>query len=317
MQLRSRPLDASEPPRIVFESTAKCADGQHAEAALKEALSRARAPGTAWLVTVHIRKTATRALQADGDITGDAGAAIGHREFTGKPTDCEGLARAVGIWASLVLDAEIRRPRTMAAASEQSAEGTQQDAKSDAGSAEQPPRPKTRDALPDPALPPDDAPSKRDDPATLELGVGGFIMSGIGGGSALVGATPFLVVALDKGFFLRPAVAAGESLPAAGPSSSWAAARLDGCFRVAGRYETRRGLQLDMCGGIDAGVLEVSSFELAYVAPGPSLDLSGGLGNDFSLVLRGLAGVNAIHDSRLATPIFSGRGELGLAWRLQ
>jgi hypothetical protein len=312
MQLRSRPLDAAEPPRIVFESTAKCADGQHAEAALKEALSRARAPGTEWLVTVHIHKTAARALQADGEITDEAGAAVGHREFTGKATDCEGLAHAVGIWASLVLDAEIRRPRTATAASEQ-----EHDAKSDADSAEQPPGPKARETLPDPALPPDDAPSKRDDPATLELGVGGFIMSGIGGGSALMGATPFLVIAVAKGFFLRPAVAVGESLPAAGPSSTWAAARLDGCFRVTGRYETRRGLQLDMCGGVDAGALEVSSLLLAYVAPGPSIDLSGELGNDFSLVLRGLAGVNVIHDSRLDTPIFSGRGEFGLAWRLQ
>jgi hypothetical protein len=269
-------------------------------------------------VSVRIRKTAANALQADGDIVDERSAAIGHREFTGKPSDCEGLARAVGVWASLVLDAEIRRPHPAATTDDQSDEGAARGAKGESGAAQQPPVPKQSEPPPTaPWPPPDETPSRRDEPASLELGLGTFVMSGIGGGSALVGATPFLLIAVGKGFFIRPAVAAGESLPAAGPSSTWAAGRLDGCFRVVGQYASRRGLQLDMCGGVDVGVLEVSGSQVAYVAPGPSLDLGGELGGDLSVILRGLAGINGVHDSRIDTPIFSGRGELALSWRLQ
>jgi hypothetical protein len=307
-------LDVAEPPRIVFESTATCADSRHAEAELNEALSRARAPAPAWRVTMRIRKTASNALQADGDIIDDGGAAVGHREFTGKPKDCEGLARAVGVWASLVLDAEIRRPRPATTQADKD-----RDAKADSGDAiKSPAEPKNNGPLPNPFPQPDEEPSRRDEPATKELGIGGFVMSGVGGGSALLGASPFFDMAVGRVVLLRPSVAVGESLPGAGPQTFWAALRLDGCFRVVGQYTSRRGLQMDMCGGIDVGFLEEQSGagqSAPYVAPGPSVDLRGELGGDLAVILRGVAGVNVVH-ILADTPIFSGRGEIALAWSL-
>jgi hypothetical protein len=319
MQLRSRPLDVAEPPGIVFESEATCGDGRHAEAQVREALARARAPAPAWLVTVRIHKTAPNALQASGDITDERAAAVGHREFTGKASDCDAMARAVGVWASLVLDAEIRRPRTAGATSEDA----ERSAKSDAGVAQDSkPVPKASDPQPDPMWqPPDEAPSRRDETAALELGIGGFMMTGIGGGSALLGATPFLLIPTGNGFYLRPSVAVGESLAVWGPPTWWAAVRLDGCYRVVGQYASRRGLHMDMCGGADVGALDVKwqlpqpETTVPYVAPGPSLDIGGELG-DLAVILRAVAGVNVVHQIP-DTPVFSGRGELDFSWALQ
>jgi hypothetical protein len=308
-------LDFAEQPRILFESTATCADSRHAEAELNEALSRARAPAPEWRVTMRIRKTASNALQADGDIIDDGGAAVGHREFTGKLKDCEGLARAVGVWASLVLDAEIRRPRPTTT----SQASNDPDATVDSVNAAQSQSEQKKPApLPDPFPQPDQEPSRRDEPATKELGIGGFVMSGIGGGSALVGASTFFDFAAGRVMLLRPSIAVGESLPGAGPQTLWAALRLDGCFRMVGQYTSRRGLQMDMCGGVDVGFLQEQSAagqSAPYVAPGPSIDLLGELGGDLAVILRGVAGVNVV-DKLADTPIFSGRGEIALAWSL-
>jgi hypothetical protein len=74
---------------------------------------------------------------------------------------------------------------------------------------------------------------------------------------------------------------------------------------------------MDLCGGVDVGVFDVEGLELPFVSPGPSIDLGGQLASDFSLILRGIAGFNTARDSRLDTPAYWGRGELGLSWRLQ
>jgi hypothetical protein len=305
-------LDVSEPPRIVFETTASCADGHQAEMALKQALSRARAPAPGWVVSVRIHKTAANAVQADGGISDERGSLLGHREFKGKPSDCDGLARAVGVWASLVLDAEIRRPRTASSASDEGAESAQPSAEGDAGVV---PTPMPEGSLPNPPLPPDDKPSRADEPATYEMGIGTFVMSGIRRGNAFAGGTPFLVIAATKSFFFRPAVALGESLD--GLSSTWGAIRLDGCFRLMGQYASHQALQLNLCGGVDVGLLDVAGLELPFVSPGPSLDLGGELGSEVSVTLRGIAGFDTARDTRLNTPAYWVRGELDLSWRLQ
>jgi hypothetical protein len=321
-------VDVAEPPRIVFESSARCPDGHRAEELFRALLARSRAPGKAWVVSMRIDATGAGALHGEGEITDDVGAAVGHRAFTGKPGDCGGLASAVGIWASLVLDAELTRPHTIAAAAtdEQAAAGRELGDKVESG-ASQPDRPNEPTPPSPPADPPPatDWPSgasaaekslKREDGHTLELGATGFVMWGAGGG-AVAGASPFLLIEVAKGVFVRPSIAIGETLPSAEPAITWAVTRADGCLRMAGLYTNLQGMQLDLCGGVDAGMVDVHGKALPYLAMGPSMDLRGELGGDLAVTLRGLFGVNAVHEDSLDTPLWAGRGELALSWRLQ
>lgn len=307
-------MDAADPPRIVFENTTSCADGHRAEMDLKQALSRARAPAAGWLMTVRIHMNSTDAAQADGEISDEKGAPVGRREFKRKVGDCDGLARAVGVWASLVLDAEIRRPRTASTDSDEAAESAQRPGPGDAGVA---PAPKPKDSPRGPPRSPPDDTLSRDESATYEVGTGALVMSGIGGGNAyaFVGGTLFLAIAATKALFFRPAVALGQALE--GQSSFWVAVRVDGCFRFTRQDASRRGLQVNLCGGVDVGAFDAAGLEVPLVSPGPSLELGAELTSDFSVLLRGITGFNTARDSRLDTPIYWGRAEFDLSWRLQ
>jgi hypothetical protein len=64
---------------------------------------------------MRIAPTGTRALRADGDIVDGDGVGVAHRTIVGTPADCGGMARAMGVWASLVLDDERRRAEAASA----------------------------------------------------------------------------------------------------------------------------------------------------------------------------------------------------------
>jgi hypothetical protein len=334
--LRSSPVrgsvDVAEPPRIVFESSAHCADGSRAGELLKQMLAPARTPGHEWVVSMRIETTAPGDLRAEGEITNEEHAAVGHRTFTGKASDCRGLARAMGVWASLVLDGEANHPRSTASTSDQPAGGSGPSGTSGAaldaqrGTTAQtaakapearPPPAQTWPPTPEPA----EKPWRRDDAQGLELGIGGFLMAGTGG--LLVGATPFLFIEVAKGFFLRPAIVIGagavigaRASPVAGePAMTLGGGRLDGCLRVVGLYSNLQGLQFDLCGGVDAGVVDVSSQMLPYVAVGPSMDLRGDLGGGLAITLRGIVGVHVVRD--VSMDLMAGRGELAMSWSAQ
>lgn len=324
-------MDAAEQPRIVFESHARCSDSRRAEQLLRQVLSPARAPGPAWVVAMRIDATSSGVLQGEGAITDARGVAVGRRVFTGKPGDCSGLASAVGVWASLVLDAESKRPPTVAATAPQGddpaapAYEPTPAAPTEGSSVDAGPLPAatSADASAAPAEPsewpatvaPGDKASRREEGRAVEVGAGGFLMTGTGGG-VLVGTTPFVLVEVARGVFIRPALAVGQSLPSGDTAVTWIATRVDACLRVAGLYTNLHGMQLDICGGTDAGVL-VAGRALPYVSVGPSMDLRGELGGDLAVILRGLIGVNAIHEDRLDTPLWAGRGELAMSWRLR
>jgi hypothetical protein len=319
-------VDAAEPPRIVFENSAQCTDGSRAGELLKQMLAPAQTPGHAWVVRMRIETTAAGDLRADGEITNEEHVAVGHRTFTGKAPDCRGLARAMGVWASLVLDGEAKRPQSTGSTSDPSA-------KPEAGSgptgtsaaaldAQQGTKAQTAAVAPEARRPPVDTwppspepaekPTHRDDARGFELGLGGFLMSGTGG--LLVGATTFFFVEVAKGFFLRPAIAiaAGGAPLAAQSAMTLGGGRLDGCLRVVGLYSNLQGLQFDLCGGVDAGVVDVSSQLLPYVALGPSMDLRGDLGRGFAITLRGVVGAHVVRDGSM--DLFAGRGELAMSW---
>ena len=100
-------MDAAEPPQIVFATPAQCSDARRAEGLLEQALSRTPAPGAGWVVTMRVARMGAGVLHADGEITDERGAPVGRRVLQRKATDCSGLARAMGVWASLL--AQVRR----------------------------------------------------------------------------------------------------------------------------------------------------------------------------------------------------------------
>lgn len=329
-------MDAAEPPRIVFESQAKCSDRAHAQALLDEALERARAPRAGWSVSMRIGRAGSGKLRADGQVTDEAGAAVGHRVFERKASDCSGLAKAMGVWASLVLDAEVHRPHPIATSDESSSTpesaaaadvqpGLAQTAKLRPAALGTDAQPSAfwPESSPTEKLTPDhDATAHRDESRDFELGAGAFLMSGTGAG-LIAGVTPFAVIETGRGLFIRPALVVGQALPSSGPDATLVVARFDGCLRVAGLYTSSNGMQLDLCGGTDAGALSAGHTS-PYVGIGPSVDLRGELGGDLAVALRGLFDVNVVqvhetsaHSDPIDTSLVAGRVELAMSWRLQ
>ena len=351
--LERKTVDAAEPPRIVFESPAQCRDGDRAEALLRRTLTPALAPAHGWVVTMRVDRTSTKALRAEGEITDGAGAPVAHRTIGGTTADCGGLARAVGVWASLVLDEEVRRASAVATNTQPDAKGapgtggpggaTASRGSDETGGETVPGlgaatgteahTAEPAAAWPAPSVPEKPSPEHdwylhHDDERTLEAGAGVFLMTGTGGG-ALAGPTAYVVAEGGHGLFLRPSVAFGQSLTSLPPSdvssSTWAAARFDTCLRLPGLYTRHHGMQLDLCAGSDIGFTFVragtTKTTLPYLDLGPSIGLRGELGSRLSALLRVVVGVNLIRSSFVdlsgaseLPPLPEGRLELAFSW---
>ena len=285
-------MDAAEPPRIVFESPAACRESDHAESLLRRTLAPARAPGHGWVVTLRVERSTGKSLRAEGEISDGSGAPVAHRTLGAATGDCGGLARAVGVWASLVLDEEVRRTAIVAtsaqpdsravdgasggaSAAPASGVGSATSREDGPGEGASPGGDGTavdaasgepKSLWPSPAPPDKPSPEHdwylhHDTDRTLEAGAGVFLMTGTGGG-ALAGPNVFLVVEAGHGLFLRPSLALGQSLTSLPPSdvssSMWSAARFDTCLRLPGLYTKQHGMQLDLCGGGDIGFTRVT-----------------------------------------------------------
>ena len=327
-------MDVAEPPRVVVESRASCASAERAEELLHGALGASRAPGHAWTVTMRIQPTAEHALHAEGEITDGLGLRVADRLLSVPAGDCNGLARAVGVWASLVLEQELARRRSVVGGSASS---------SPFAAAATTPTPaalatttaaesQSTDSLwPAPAVVEKHIPEgewylhhEHDDSRTLEIGVAGFLMSGAGAG-AMAGASPYAIIEAGHGVFLRPALALGETITALNsPPIEHAvlvAGRFDACLRVPGLYTQDRGIQLDLCGGTDFGFLDDSTDSeiVPLISVGPSLDLRGELGSSLSAAIRAVTGLNVTSETRgpVDQPLWSGRLELAFSWKVR
>jgi hypothetical protein len=324
-------VDAAEPPRIVFESPALCRESDRAEDVLRRAIVPGLAPGPGWVVSMRMERADGRAVRAQGEILDADGMQVAQRTIAATSTECAGLARAVGVWASLVLDSELHRARAAALAAQPDAHVTRGVAAGRlAALAVGEPAPSASDepARADGAASASgEPPAGRDEPAggwpapadaeqaspehdwylhhdsggrAFEVGFGVFLMTGPGGG-ALAGPAAFTVIEAGHGVFLRPSVAYGESLTSLPPSdvkrSTWGAARFDTCLRLPGLYTRHQGMQLDACAGTDVGYTTIEAnggTTLPYLDLGPSIDLRGELGSSLSAVLRVVAGINVL-----------------------
>jgi hypothetical protein len=326
-------LDA-EPPRIVLEHSERCADGERAAERLQQTLAPARAPGPGWVVTMRI--DSVRAT-VEGEITDRAGAPVGRRALPKRSAECSGAARALGVWATLVLDAERQRVEKEPSPAAPLADSTPSPARALAlagGTVTAPPPPV--DGAPWPAPEPTEKPPPEadwylhhEDERSFELGASTFLLAGTVGGT-LLGGTVFAVVEAGRGIFLRPSLALGKtitSIPSSGPESTWAASRIDACLRLPGFYAHRQGIQLEGCGGGDLGfsfLQNASSQTIPYVALGPSIDLRGELGHELAVLLRGVFGVNVVRatytddsGNQVQSSLWSGRLELAFSWSLR
>jgi hypothetical protein len=327
-------VDFVEPPLIVVDSKASCADAERAEESLHDALRATRAPGHAWTVTMSVQPTAEHALHAEGKITDGLGLLVADRVLSVPAGDCLGLARAVGVWASLVLEQEVARRRSMGGGGATTASGS---SSATAPSAIASPASQVAESQSTDVLWPAPAPLEkpppegewylhhdRDDPRTVELGLAGFLMSGAGAG-AMAGISPYAIIEAGRGVFLRPALAVAQTLTALNSppiiNALWMAGRFDACVRVPGLYTRNRGIQLDLCGGADVGLLDDATDDVIvpYVSVGPSLDLRGELGSSLSASIRGVTGVNVTSETTgpISQPLWSGRLELAFSWKVK
>jgi hypothetical protein len=275
-------------------------DAASAQELLRRGLTRARAPGPSWVVTMHVEPTQgrRRTLSAQGDIVDGEGVNVAHRFLSGSSSSCAALARALGVWASLVLEAEVAR----------------------ASAPPSSPRPEPPPPAPEPAAALADSPASEhdnlpthEDSRHVEIGIGGFVMAETSG-RPYAGITPYLVIDVGHGLFLRPAVAFGESLPQAGTDAQWFAGRVDACSRWQGLYTKGHGLELTACAGTDVGLTHdpgaAGAADKPYVAVGPGVDLRGDIVENLSAVIRGVGGANIVPQG------WSGRFELALSWRM-
>jgi hypothetical protein len=147
----------------------------------------------------------------------------------------------------------------------------------------------------------------------------------------LVGGSIFLVTETRSDWYFRPALSFARSvLPVASGSTAFAingAGRFDVCRRLAGNYLEQRGIQLDLCGGSEAGLQHVdpvgangSVSNAPFWALGPSLDLRGELATALSVLFRGVGEVNVLGglpEGQGSPGWLIARAEVGLSWRFR
>jgi len=263
-------------------------------------------------------------LRARGELSDASGAVVASRDFAVRGDSCAPLARAIGVWASLVLD------QRDAEAKEAEAKDAPSAASTAPASESHTPTPLPPDSLTGPVWPkpqnpegpyPEQALFLRHpaDARTIELGLSTFLMNA-GDSGALAGGSVFVITELPGGVFLRPRLSYGRNFrPLQGvgeESRGLGTARIDGCLRMPGFYLDRRGLAIDVCGGVEGGFLSVSASEtreartMPYGAFGPGLGLRGEFANDF------VAEVRAEGLMRIAEGLpIGGRAEMAITWR--
>jgi hypothetical protein len=165
----------------------------------------------------------------------------------------------------------------------------------------------------------------------LEVGATTFLLAGVAT-SGVVGLSAFVIDPLSDDVLLRIAALGGRS-PDNSLSTTWAGARLDTCYRMAGNYATGQGLLLGLCGGVDVGLTLLggsddpmnrrSAQTLPFVDIGPSVELGAEVGAGWMVVLRAGVGLSVARDAfvdgagdRIDPSLGTERAEVGVSWKL-
>lgn len=332
---------------VVLESQADCADLERARAALSEALAAARAPahggsrlrgpvrastspsGAHWTMTMSVAPAPAGAparslgsKSAEAVIVDDAGTIVAQRTLNDRNArTCLPLARAVGAWASLVLDAEMVRAKdedgTLTTPPPDDASG---------GAAE------TRSSLrlvhtspePDSLTPQEGLTASKQPERSLEVGSMLYVRNGMLATGGMAGVSPFVAVELANAWVLRPSIAFGRATQGT-IGISHVGGRTDICRRIPGNYTERRGIEADLCAGFEAGVVTSQASQtmrgdsVGRVGLGPAATLRGELAGGVALEVRGLVGANFVQSALLGqaeAPLVFASAELGVSVRL-
>jgi hypothetical protein len=165
----------------------------------------------------------------------------------------------------------------------------------------------------------------------VSLGATTFLLAGIGSGG-IVGGSAFLTDGLGQDVFVRFSASAGQS-PAEIMRITWAAAGLDTCLGIPGNYASGSGLELNLCGGAEAGFTSIAAGvfpsnsiarqTLAHINLGPRVELRAELGPRLAILLRVALGLNVARDSfvdatgqRVDPSLGTSRVDLGFSWAL-
>ena len=314
------------PPAVVVDAHDVCENLEQAQDSLRHALGASAAPEAGWRLRVFDERRGTH-IFVTANLDDAQGNAIAHRVIDATASDrCDGVISALGVWAGLVLDAEVLKakahpkpPAAKTGAGTGTATGTGTGTATGTGesgtvSLIQP----AGDLNPDAGAPPPHKP-------TLEIGGSAMLQNSplTLNPSALLGGGVFMLIEIVRSFFLRPTILGATSI---GASAIYVGGRVDACLRVPGNYVEHRGLLLETCAGTEvvafdhftatAGGGPGTNTTDAIFSLGPTIGLRGDLASDLSVEVRGLAGFNVAHTGD-SIELLALRAELGLTWRLR
>jgi hypothetical protein len=160
---------------------------------------------------------------------------------------------------------------------------------------------------------------------SIEVGMMVYLRNGMTTTGGFAGLAPFVTIEVSPGWVLRPELLLGRStspLPVGAEASgfSHAGLRADFCRRIQGNYLDRRGIELDLCAGLEGGVITADttaargSGTSGRLGTGPSANLRGELGAGVALEVRGVAGANLLAFAP-DTPLVFAAVELGASMR--
>jgi hypothetical protein len=264
----------------------------------------------------------------DAVILDDVGTIVAQRTLTDRGARaCLPLARAVGAWASLVLDAEMNRAKDgdVHEAATRPAMPTRAFGADPSSTAHSDPTASggregsVRDSAAEPT-----APAVR---RAIELGTMVYLRNGLMTTGGIAGLSPFLTVELTPSWVLRPALFFGRSTETIsafsgdeGSMLSHLGARTDLCRRIPGNYTERRGVEADLCGGVEGGIVTpttTANRSAGRMGFGPSVNMRGELGAGVALEIRGLLGANILQYASAQTPLVFASAELGVSVRFR